>query len=79
VPDLSRSADFRPLGIEDPAAIEGPEERRRRVFHDTLSYLSRRIDLMLALPFESFERRAAEDRMRWLASSDENVTDLPAE
>ena len=70
---------FAHWGMEDPAAVEGPEERRRRAFHDTLSYLSRRIDLMLALPFESLQRQAAEDRMRWLALSDENVTDLPAE
>jgi len=55
---------FAHWGIEDPAASRGSEERQRRAFRETLSYLSRRIDLMLALPFESLARRAAEERLQ---------------
>jgi protein-tyrosine-phosphatase/predicted phosphodiesterase len=61
---------FAHWGIEDPAAIEGEEAVRYRAFSDTLAYLSRRIDLMLALPFERLERRAAEERVRAIGRED---------
>ena len=43
-------------GVEDPAAFVGDDEATRRVFRDTASVLKRRIDLMLALPFQSLDR-----------------------
>lgn len=55
---------FAHWGMEDPAAVDGSEEERRRAFVRVLAYLSRRIDLMLALPFESLERRAAEEQLK---------------
>lgn len=54
---------FAHWGMEDPAGAEGDEAHRRQAFRDTIAYLGRRIDLMLALPFEPLQRRAAEDRM----------------
>ena len=47
-------------GMADPAAVEGSESRRRAAFNDALSLISRRIDLLLALPFEKLERLALE-------------------
>jgi arsenate reductase len=49
--------------MPDPATVVGSDAHRRRAFDDTLKYLSRRIDLMLALPFQSLERRALEIRL----------------
>ena len=50
-------------GMEDPAAVEGDEQTRRRAFAAALSLVSRRIDLLLALPFEKVERMALEARV----------------
>ena len=50
------------------AGIEGPV-RRRIAFRDTLMHLSRRIDLMLAIPFERRARHAAEERLRRIGLS----------
>lgn len=51
-------------GMEDPAAVEGDEPTRRRAFAAALSLISRRIDLLLALPFEKVERMALEAKVR---------------
>ena len=51
-------------GMEDPAAVEGDEETRRRAFREALQLISRRIDLMLALPVEKLERLALQERLR---------------
>lgn len=39
-------------GSPDPAAFEGPEDRKRRLFVDVASQIARRIDLFCALPEE---------------------------
>jgi protein-tyrosine-phosphatase len=54
---------FAHWGMPDPADIDDPG-RRQQAFRDTATYLGRRIDLLLALPFESLERRALEERLR---------------
>lgn len=53
---------FAHWGIPDPAAVPD-DDARRRAFRETVQFLSRRIDLLLALPFESLERRALELRL----------------
>ena len=50
-------------GMSDPAEIEDPE-LRRRAFREAMTLVSRRIDLMLALPFWKLERLALEGRIR---------------
>jgi arsenate reductase len=42
-------------GIEDPAAIVGPEDKVRAKFRAVLSHLSRRIELFLSLPIKSLQ------------------------
>ncbi|MBT9458571.1 MAG: arsenate reductase ArsC [Burkholderiaceae bacterium] len=42
-------------GVEDPAAVEGPDELKVRAFTDTAVILKRRIELMLALPLERLD------------------------
>ena len=51
-------------GLPDPAAVDGSERERRAAFHRALVQVSRRIDLMLALPFEKLERMALEARIK---------------
>jgi arsenate reductase len=50
--------------MPDPVAVEDPAERRQ-AFVDTLQYLIRRIDLMLAVPLASLRRTAAKERLRF--------------
>jgi arsenate reductase len=51
-------------GMPDPAAVEGDERVRRAAFAEALALVCRRIDLLLALPFEKVERMALEARVR---------------
>lgn len=45
-------------GVPDPAAVEGPEARRRAAFRDAMNRLEARIKLFVALPFEKLDRLA---------------------
>ena len=54
--------------MPDPAKVVGSDEVRRQAFRDTVHYLSRRIDLLLALPVEKLERLALEQRVRAIAN-----------
>ena len=58
---------FAHWGMPDPAAVVGSEDVRRQAFRDTVHYLSRRIDLLLALPVEKLQRLALEQRVRAIA------------
>ena len=55
-------------GMEDPAAVEGDDEIKRRAVREALQLISRRIDLMLALPVEKLERLALQERLRAIGS-----------
>lgn len=61
-------------GMEDPAAVEGDEETKRRVFREALQLISRRIDLMLALPVEKLERLALQERLRAIGAEQSSPT-----
>jgi len=50
-------------GVEDPAAVEGPEDVRRRHFRRTYVELERRIDLFRSLPLDSLDRLALQTRL----------------
>jgi len=45
-------------GVADPAAVKGSPREIERAFRDAFTILQRRIDLFLALPFNSIERMA---------------------
>jgi arsenate reductase len=51
-------------GVPDPAAFEGPDDRKARVFLDTALALRRRIELMLALPIERLDRLALQREVK---------------
>ncbi|HEX6434883.1 MAG TPA: arsenate reductase ArsC [Gemmatimonadales bacterium] len=56
-------------GMEDPAAVEGDDNTKRRAFREALQLISRRIDLMLALPVEKLERLALQERLRAIGAA----------
>jgi len=51
-------------GMPDPADVAGDEVTKRKAFEAAFFLLSRRIDLLLALPIEKLERLALEARVR---------------
>jgi protein-tyrosine-phosphatase len=51
-------------GMPDPAAVEGDASVKRAAFLDALTLISRRIDLLLAVPLEKLERLALEARVQ---------------
>ncbi len=51
-------------GMPDPAEVEGPEAVKRQAFREAFATLSRRIDLLLALPLEKLERLVLERKVR---------------
>jgi protein-tyrosine-phosphatase len=55
-------------GMPDPAEVEGSDEEERQAFFDAFLLLSRRIELLLALPIDSLERLALQAKMRALGT-----------
>ncbi len=55
-------------GMADPAGVMGTLAQQEAAFADALQLVSRRIDLMLALPFEKLERLALQTRLRAIGS-----------
>lgn len=51
-------------GFEDPAAAQGPDEAKRKVFEKVFIEIARRIELLLALPLEKLDRLALEKKVR---------------
>jgi arsenate reductase len=51
-------------GVDDPAAVEGTEEERRRAFEGALRELDARIKLFTSLPLESLDRLALLEKLR---------------
>jgi arsenate reductase len=51
-------------GMPDPAAVEGDDAAKRTAFVDALTLISRRIDLLLALPVEKLDRLVLEAQVR---------------
>jgi arsenate reductase len=55
-------------GMEDPAEAAGSDEEKARAFDVARQLITRRIDLLLALPLEKLERLATETRVRAIGS-----------
>jgi len=51
-------------GVEDPVAMEGDEDTRRRAYVAAFAMLRRRIELLLALPLDKLDRLAAQQQIR---------------
>ena len=63
--------------VPDPAAI-ADENARRVAFRHTVQYMARRIDLMLAVPFEKLQRQAQEERLRAIGRTPADDTEPAA-
>jgi arsenate reductase len=61
-------------GVDDPALVDGPEERRLRAFNRALHELDARIQLFTSLPLESLDKMTLAERLR-----DISRTPSPAE
>jgi len=55
--------------VPDPAAEEGSAEVRERAFHDTLLVLTRRIQLLLALPLHGIDRATLQQQVNAIGRS----------
>ena len=51
-------------GIPDPAAVEGSDAEKQRAFDQAFLTLSRRVELLLALPIAKLTRPQLRDRVR---------------
>jgi len=50
-------------GVQDPAAVAGPEELRRKAFLRAFSELSTRINLLLSLPLDKLDRLVLQKKL----------------
>jgi arsenate reductase (thioredoxin) len=56
-------------GMPDPAEVDGDRVTKQAAFRDAFVLLSRRIDLLLALPLEQLERLALEARVQAIGNA----------
>jgi len=56
-------------GVEDPAAVDGPDDKKRQAFRNALTTLSRRIELFLSLPMDKVDGLALQKRLRDIGKS----------
>ncbi len=56
-------------GMPDPADVQGDDAAKREAFRQAFLLLSRRIDLLLALPVAGLERLALEARVRAIGAA----------
>jgi hypothetical protein len=50
-------------GIEDPAAVQGSDEDKRKAFMNALTQLHRRISLFVSLPIDKLDRLSLQHRL----------------
>jgi len=56
-------------GMPDPAEVEGDRATKQAAFRDAFVLLSRRIDLLLALPLEKLEQLGRQARLRAIGAA----------
>ena len=56
-------------GMPDPAEVEGDRATKQAAFRDAFVLLSRRIDLLLALPLEKLEQLGRQARLRAIGTA----------
>ena len=55
-------------GMLDPAAVQGPDEAKRKAFRDTAITIKRRLELMLALPLERLDALALQHEVKQIGT-----------
>jgi arsenate reductase len=61
-------------GIEDPAAVQGPEFKQRAAFEDALRFLRNRIGAFINLPLASIDRLSLNSRLEGIGAMDGTTT-----
>ena len=56
-------------GVDDPAAVDGDEDTRRRAYLAAFAVLRRRVELLVALPLDKLDRLAAQREIRAIGSA----------
>ena len=51
-------------GVDDPAAIEGPDEEKRKAFLKAFTVLQRRISLFASLPLDQIDKLSLQSKLR---------------
>jgi len=57
-------------GIEDPAAVEGPDFKRRAAFEDAMRYMKNRIEAFINLPLSSIDNMTLGTRLQGIGRMD---------
>ncbi|MBN9309757.1 arsenate reductase ArsC [Devosia sp.] len=55
-------------GIEDPAAVQGPDFKQRAAFEAALGYMRNRIGAFISLPLDSIDRLTLTGRLRGIGA-----------
>ncbi|WIY52476.1 arsenate reductase ArsC [Devosia sp. YIM 151766] len=61
-------------GIEDPAAVQGPEFKQRAAFEDALRFLRNRIGAFINLPIASIDRMVLNSKLEGIGEMDGTTT-----
>jgi len=56
-------------GVEDPAAVEGTDEQKRKAFREAANILRRRVELLVALPIAKLDAQSLRTRLREIGKS----------
>jgi protein-tyrosine-phosphatase len=69
-PDQPMTAHW---GVEDPAAVEGDEARKRRAFLRAYSELQRRLSIFVSLPIDKLDRLTLQKRLDAIGKVDDTA------
>ena len=64
-------------GIEDPAAVDGPEFRQRAAFEDALRFIRNRIAVFVSLPIASIDRLALTSKLQGIGAMEGTTRPKP--
>ena len=55
--------------MPDPAAVQGDSQEVQRAFREAFRLISQRVDLLLAEPSYGLDRKALQNRLRWIGQT----------
>ena len=61
--DLAGPADDGSLGVEDPAAVQGSDEEKRKAFFKAYNQLQHRLTIFVSLPLDKLDRLALKRKL----------------
>ena len=65
-------------GVEDPAAVTGSDDDKRRAFFRAYTQLSNRLSIFLSLPLETLDRLTLKKRLDDIGKQESEGKDAPA-